>query len=664
VTILTTVASEAICAALLTASLSVAAAAVLYRLARSSLGARARHGLAGLLLAATAAATVADVLWRLAIAGRGELEGNLGGATTGIADGTAIADAGSVVAASPESAGWGSGVVATLWLVGMVVLALRPLLGWWTLRRWLARAARPLPEPWLARCRAVASELGLGRTQFVASLTGEVPFTFGWLRPVVVLPLGMLSGIPPDLAELVVIHELTHVLRRDFLAQWVQRVAEAILFFHPLAWWLSREMSVERELACDAAVVAGGHDARRYARALTELEALRPPRSTWVLAASGPPSSNLMQRIVAILSPSPPPTLRGAALACALVGASVCAVVACGTADGPRPELAGPARALATDGDQPLDDVGSEAPSIVWLPANVRRHEAAIRHAAHLQGVPSDVLALMVLVESGGDPNAVSSVGARGLMQLMPATATAVAASHGIALPADDEALAGDLLDPRRSLELGAALVGDLIDQHGDDAEGLTKVWASYNAGSRAVARHLEDGAALPEETQRYVALLSRLHAERHAPQSIRYRQWRHRVRDRVLGARVAPLRGHVSSAYGPRSHPVSKSRDSHEGVDVVGREGDSIVAPMPGLVTEAGDSGDPRGLVVVVHHRGQLETRYHHLSAVDVVVGQRVTAGQALGTVGSTGVSTGPHLHLELRDQGEAIDPAVLVPD
>ena len=119
------------------------------------------------------------------------------------------------------------------------------------------------------------------------------------------------------------------------------------------------------------------------------------------------------------------------------------------------------------------------------------------------------------------------------------------------------------------------------------------------------------------------------------------------------------PLSGDLdlSSGFGVRSDPFTRSPAMHTGLDFQGDTGDTVRATANGTVTAAGWSGG-YGKVVDVDHGNGFSTRYGHLSSIDVQVGQSVKIGQAIGRLGSTGRSTGPHLHYETRVRGEAVDP------
>jgi murein DD-endopeptidase MepM/ murein hydrolase activator NlpD len=112
-----------------------------------------------------------------------------------------------------------------------------------------------------------------------------------------------------------------------------------------------------------------------------------------------------------------------------------------------------------------------------------------------------------------------------------------------------------------------------------------------------------------------------------------------------------------VESPFGMRVHPIFQETRMHTGADLDGAQGDLVRAARAGLVVGA-STMDGYGNVVVVDHGDQIATVYAHLSAFDVRFGDRVEAGQPIGRVGSTGYSTGPHLHLELRVSGAPVDP------
>jgi murein DD-endopeptidase MepM/ murein hydrolase activator NlpD len=122
-----------------------------------------------------------------------------------------------------------------------------------------------------------------------------------------------------------------------------------------------------------------------------------------------------------------------------------------------------------------------------------------------------------------------------------------------------------------------------------------------------------------------------------------------------VLGAPIAqPV---VTSGYGYRTHPIYGDRRLHAGIDFRGSTGTPILSSGDGTVVFAGVRGG-YGNTVIIDHGGQLATLYAHQSAMAVGEGQSVRRGQVIGAVGSTGNSTGPHLHFEVRAAGTPVDP------
>ena len=112
-----------------------------------------------------------------------------------------------------------------------------------------------------------------------------------------------------------------------------------------------------------------------------------------------------------------------------------------------------------------------------------------------------------------------------------------------------------------------------------------------------------------------------------------------------------------LTSDYGMRTHPVLGGRRSHNGVDLAAPTGTPVYATADGIVGRANRFGS-YGLYVQIEHGAKLETRFAHMSKLAVATGQRVHKGDLIGYVGSTGRSTGPHLHYEVRIDGQAVNP------
>jgi murein DD-endopeptidase MepM/ murein hydrolase activator NlpD len=117
------------------------------------------------------------------------------------------------------------------------------------------------------------------------------------------------------------------------------------------------------------------------------------------------------------------------------------------------------------------------------------------------------------------------------------------------------------------------------------------------------------------------------------------------------------PVSGVVTSAFGWRLHPITEATDFHTGIDVAAPEGHAIRAALPGRVSEVGYSRI-YGNYVTIEHSGSLQTFYAHCSEVLVSEGMKVNQGERIAKVGSTGMSTGPHLHFAVVARGSSVNP------
>ncbi|NEX19882.1 M23 family metallopeptidase [Thiorhodococcus mannitoliphagus] len=125
----------------------------------------------------------------------------------------------------------------------------------------------------------------------------------------------------------------------------------------------------------------------------------------------------------------------------------------------------------------------------------------------------------------------------------------------------------------------------------------------------------------------------------------------------RPSGDWLWPVRGRLTSGFGIRRHPIMHAQRFHAGVDLAAPIGTPVRAVAAGRVRTAGRVGGYGGLVELNHGDGWT-TRYGHLQQTLVASAQRVEAGEIIATVGSTGLTTGPHLHVEIRRHGQPIDP------
>ena len=195
-------------------------------------------------------------------------------------------------------------LVVLIWSIGAGVLALRMLLGlMWVRER--SRPGRYTADPlWQARLGELARRMGIARNValgLVDDLTS--PVTAGWWRPVVLVPASLVSGMPPQLLEALLAHELAHVRRCDYIVNLIQSAIEILLFYHPAVWWLSNRIREEREQIADDIAASTLGEPRRLALALSELDLFQFTPQLAPAAQGG----NLMSRIKRLVRPEADP---------------------------------------------------------------------------------------------------------------------------------------------------------------------------------------------------------------------------------------------------------------------------------------------------------------------------------------------------------------------
>jgi GWxTD domain-containing protein len=189
--------------------------------------------------------------------------------------------------------------LAPFWIAGVVVFHLRSVAAWMAAQRARNRGVCRAPDPWPRRLQHLSAKLRVSKpVALLETCLGDVPVVIGYLRPVILVPVGMLTGMPAAQAEAILLHELAHIQRHDYLVNLLQTVVEGFLFYHPAMWWISGVIRAERENCCDDLVVAASGDAREYAAALAALEQTRWAADQAALAATG---GSLVKRIRRLL---------------------------------------------------------------------------------------------------------------------------------------------------------------------------------------------------------------------------------------------------------------------------------------------------------------------------------------------------------------------------
>ncbi|MGM7720486.1 phage tail tape measure protein [Metabacillus sp. Hm71] len=262
------------------------------------------------------------------------------------------------------------------------------------------------------------------------------------------------------------------------------------------------------------------------------------------------------------------------------------------------------------------------------------KYAAQINQAAQKYGVNPLLIAAIIQQESGFNASAVSSAGARGLMQLMPGTARELGVTNSF--------------DPYQNIMGGTKYIAQQLKTFGND---IQKALAAYNAGAGNVRKY---GGIPPfKETQNYVNKVLANFNKLSGSASTMVSSFTS-ASNSVADYYKSNFR--VTGTFGEKDslHP-----NGHKGLDLAnGKQGDPVKSLRSGKVITAAYSKSAGYWVVVQQDDGTVAKYMHLQKGLDVKAGQTVSAGQKLGEVGNTGRSTGAHLHLQIEQNGKAIDP------
>lgn len=521
--------------------------------------------------------------------------------------------------------------LAAVWLAGVLVLALRGLAGYWRLRRSVALACKAPDGCYGGACVAA-------------------PFTLGILRPRIYLP----DSLQGAARQAVLLHEQTHIRRGDPLTKPLFYAAVCLHWFNPLAWLAFRGFERDMEAACDEAAVQGRPLPERNAYCETLLQfAVQGQRVPGSLTFG---QGSVKGRIVHLLHYR---RLGAGALAVCIAVVGLC-FAACMV----RPELSA----------QP--EITTAAPE---SPATAETAQPAETPAPAVQ--PS---ALPTLSDAANSPRFVCPVDYKYISRFR----------------SDEDGHRGDDLCADEGTEIYAAADGVVLAaqehyswgnfveiDHGTDADGLRWVTLYAHMKSCAVqvgqtvtagqvigylghtgnttgnACHFEMQVnGVLTEPRYFTAYTGSDAAEltQEKADEILAEAVRRAASDQTTAVDGAAALSGVDLFTLPVVPPPQVSgyapENGHSGIDFAAEEGAEVYAVAGGIVTAA-DYDVEKGNYVVLDHGGGLETEYQHMKSLLVSAGQSVVQGQVLGYVGSTGNSTGPHLHFEARQDGAPAD-------
>jgi beta-lactamase regulating signal transducer with metallopeptidase domain/archaellum component FlaC len=396
-------------------------------------------------------------------------------------------------------------LIVAMWAAGASVFCLRTLFGVAWVRRMRMAPQPPLQARWQASLDRLAEQVGVRAVALRIVEALDSPVAAGCLRPVVLLPLSVALRMPTHLVEALLAHELAHIRRHDYLVNLLQRAVEALLFYHPVTWWLSHRIRVERELVADALAADAIGDARRLAVALATLSDLARQHPALPHVAPAAHGGQLMSRIQQLVRPGAPshkrmPTGR---VALPLIGVAAACIAFYAQAqigkDAPGKNAAAPAAAPATaptavtpvTPDTPVTPEPAPTPETppvpVTPPTPPSNGVQVAQHSVHRYGDDRDAWAI---VRKGKDGYSMS--GSTDDMDDIDAAKRSLTRDFiwfrrdGKAYVIDDPSIVGRAQAAWKDSDvLGEKMsrLGDKMDVHGKKMEKLGKQMESLSAG-------------------------------------------------------------------------------------------------------------------------------------------------------------------------------------
>jgi beta-lactamase regulating signal transducer with metallopeptidase domain len=213
--------------------------------------------------------------------------------------------------------------VTLTWLIGVILLSLYHGFGFFRMQKSVRRTQQVMHPFRKTRIECLLARLGLKQKIQIYLLPSlEIPVVFGCLKPILLIPVSFFTGMDDKYIEAIILHELAHIKRYDYLLNMLQMIIEILGFFHPAVWWLSGRIRAERENCCDDIVVKTMGDKFIYVKSLVQLEELRYNRSVMVAANGG----KLHRRVSRILDYKPSSHSSSLLNAAGMIVAIVCIV--------------------------------------------------------------------------------------------------------------------------------------------------------------------------------------------------------------------------------------------------------------------------------------------------------------------------------------------------
>ena len=526
--------------------------------------------------------------------------------------------------------------------------------------RQVIQRAQPVTDPKLLQIAADwrANFQIRRRVQLLTSSDFVSPFTIGVWRPRIFLPCLVIEKLAPELIEVMIAHEMVHIRQFDALWLKIQNLVQIVYFFHPVVWFANNRLCLARECICDHQVLLKSQiPARRYGQSILEILKLNLfGNEPGVLAGFGR-SEQFKFRIQKLKRRTSMTKTKFAVIlfSLATLGAFLLPMAARTvesdflTVNSNEPE---PAETESLDFVTPVQQSNISQPFGSWT--NLKK--------------PNAVISLTPL----NDPAEREKLGISNKNQQIMHLEWVPGENFGMKIEPKQSAkvfaaMSGTVrkIDSRPNSPVNVVLVHEngWFTQYGPLEKVLVSEGQKVAAGdvigrfkqSKKGDLALNFGFLRVQNLENEDELLRFDLSDTKIPREIVSMNW---------GAPL--LQGRVSARFGLMKHPIDKERVVfHRGIDVAVKKGTPVLAAVDGQVSAAEvnyQENKGAGKHLILDHANGCQTFYSHLDTLLVAEGQSVKAGEEIARVGTTGMSTGPHLHFEIRSPNGPINPQHLV--
>jgi len=193
-------------------------------------------------------------------------------------------------------------LIVTIWLLGILTFTLKFIGGLAYTQRLKYYRISLVSAEWQKKFRELCIRLGISKTvKIYESTLAKVPMVIGLIKPIILLPVSAFTGLSPKQLESIIVHELAHIIRRDYLVNILQSVVEILFFYHPAAWWINGVIRAERENCCDDIAIEQTGDSVNYAKALANIQEQLLLKENLAMAITGH-KNRLLKRINRLLN--------------------------------------------------------------------------------------------------------------------------------------------------------------------------------------------------------------------------------------------------------------------------------------------------------------------------------------------------------------------------